>query len=562
MAHIFISYSRKDRVFANKLAAALTSYGADVWIDIEDIPAGMKWSSAIQQGLDACDVMIVIISPDSMVSTNVADEWQYYLDNEKTLIPVLCRPAKVHFQLSRIQYVNFHDQEFDTVFTQLHSELRRKGVRLAPITKSDASVQITVQKLLPVVKDASRQTRRIWLFGAVIVLVFVLLAAWGDMLWSNTNTQTDTPHPLTQIAILAETATVEGWTYTPTTDLTSTYLDIETVVAMTDQAMVAERNASATDAVSVTPSFFDQHIVRTLNGIDAISMYSSEGYLTVPVGPVYLYAFGTGANVAGGYSKSQPYVFYRDILNYNSLQHGFIHNLVPVIPNGIGTPGWGHNIEQVLEDQVNAPPLLAYLDLSEEPQLAEQLALLLTEQEFLNISSGALSSNMEVSIFGRQFVNDAVWFLVDLQEWVYDHLPRINDNPALFWISAEYFKPTTYSELGMAIEVWMSDTSEVNGSLEYTEYTIPLQNTIPIITTLHSDVTLSTTAHDLASETATFGSGLSVRVLQLNSDGTQAFIEAYDESMQRYWGWVALDVFGDADIWMATLDPQGRHLLN
>ena len=66
----------------------------------------MKWSSAIQQGLDAGDLLIVIISPNSMVSRNVEDEWQYYLDNHKPVIPVLLHPAKIHFQLSRIQYID------------------------------------------------------------------------------------------------------------------------------------------------------------------------------------------------------------------------------------------------------------------------------------------------------------------------------------------------------------------------------------------------------------------------------------------------------------------------
>jgi hypothetical protein len=49
MARIFISYSRVDEAFARQLAKTLSEYGADVWIDVEDIPAGMKWSSAIQQ---------------------------------------------------------------------------------------------------------------------------------------------------------------------------------------------------------------------------------------------------------------------------------------------------------------------------------------------------------------------------------------------------------------------------------------------------------------------------------------------------------------------------------
>jgi hypothetical protein len=98
MPRIFISYSRNDETFARQLATSLSDMGADIWIDIEDIPAGMKWSSAIQQGLDSGDLLIVIISPDSMGSHNVEDEWQYYLDNGKPVIPVLIQPTKIHFQ--------------------------------------------------------------------------------------------------------------------------------------------------------------------------------------------------------------------------------------------------------------------------------------------------------------------------------------------------------------------------------------------------------------------------------------------------------------------------------
>src|SRR5215216_746190 len=104
---IFVSYSRKDEFFARRLAQSLSQLGADVWIDIEDIPAGLRWSSAVQQGLDVCNAMIVLVSPNSMGSRNVEDEWQYYLDQSKPVIPVLLRPSKIHYQLTRIQYIDF-----------------------------------------------------------------------------------------------------------------------------------------------------------------------------------------------------------------------------------------------------------------------------------------------------------------------------------------------------------------------------------------------------------------------------------------------------------------------
>lgn len=128
MTKIFISHSSKDTDFAVRLAQTLTKMGITVWIDLEDIPAGMKWSTVIQQGLNECEAMIVILSPDAMASRNVEDEWQYYLDKRKKLIPVRWKPVDVHFQLNRIQYIDFYEQEFSRAFAQLISELERQGI--------------------------------------------------------------------------------------------------------------------------------------------------------------------------------------------------------------------------------------------------------------------------------------------------------------------------------------------------------------------------------------------------------------------------------------------------
>jgi hypothetical protein len=130
MPQLFISYSRVDEPFARRLATSLSQMGANIWIDIRDIPAGMKWSSAIQQGLDVSEAMIVVISPSSMASQNVEDEWQYYRDRGKPVIPVLYQPAQLHYQLARLQYINFHQQSYDLALSQLHSELWRKGILL------------------------------------------------------------------------------------------------------------------------------------------------------------------------------------------------------------------------------------------------------------------------------------------------------------------------------------------------------------------------------------------------------------------------------------------------
>jgi WD40 repeat protein len=124
MTRVFISYSRTDEKFARRLATDLDRLGASIWIDVDDIPPGVNWSSAIQRGLDECDVLLLIMSPESMASANVADEWQYFRDEGKPIIPVMWKATpSIHFQLRRIQYINFDGQNYDTALGTLRDRL-------------------------------------------------------------------------------------------------------------------------------------------------------------------------------------------------------------------------------------------------------------------------------------------------------------------------------------------------------------------------------------------------------------------------------------------------------
>ena len=156
MTKLFISHSSKDNEFALKLAEQLIEKGFEVWIDKSDIRAGKIWWDEVQRGLDEGDAMILVISQDAMDLRNVADEWGYYLDEEKPIVPVHWLPAKVHFRLRGLQYVNFRDAEFAGAFEHLCSELERNGFALSDsngqmhvIGSADARpVSVNVAKLL------------------------------------------------------------------------------------------------------------------------------------------------------------------------------------------------------------------------------------------------------------------------------------------------------------------------------------------------------------------------------------------------------------------------------
>jgi hypothetical protein len=132
MSRIFISYSRHDEKFARKLTRSLVEMGADVWLDVLAIPAGVNWSEAIQDGLDKSTLMLLIISPDAMASHNVGEEWQFYRDQDKPIIPILYKNARMHYQLNRLQWINFQLLPFDVALRELYEALQRHEFLLSP----------------------------------------------------------------------------------------------------------------------------------------------------------------------------------------------------------------------------------------------------------------------------------------------------------------------------------------------------------------------------------------------------------------------------------------------
>lgn len=119
MKKIFISYSRKDKVFAKRLVQALERNGAKVWFDTASIKPGENWSDEVQRGLDACDEMILILSPDAMKSPNVSDEWEYYKAQNKRIIPVYLKSTQIHYRLAKLHYIDFYNESFQVALEEL-----------------------------------------------------------------------------------------------------------------------------------------------------------------------------------------------------------------------------------------------------------------------------------------------------------------------------------------------------------------------------------------------------------------------------------------------------------
>ncbi len=85
---VFVSYSRRDSVFVETVTARLESLGLDVWLDRDDIPPSAKWRDEIQDGIERCDALILIVTPDSARSDEVGKEVVRADQLGKRIVPV------------------------------------------------------------------------------------------------------------------------------------------------------------------------------------------------------------------------------------------------------------------------------------------------------------------------------------------------------------------------------------------------------------------------------------------------------------------------------------------
>src|SRR4051794_12276962 len=91
MSDVFLSYSRRDSEFVQRLAGALSDRGKDVWVDVEGIRDGEVFPAALRSAVEHSDGFVFVISPDSVASRFCEQEVEHALEMRKRLVPLLRR---------------------------------------------------------------------------------------------------------------------------------------------------------------------------------------------------------------------------------------------------------------------------------------------------------------------------------------------------------------------------------------------------------------------------------------------------------------------------------------
>jgi len=109
--YVFISYSRRDHAFVEKLSADLRRLGVQVWRDIESIAPGTNWQEEIEKALLGAPVLLYVASLNSTASRWMDRELEKYFERAGKVIPLVLDDAGENYlrnnRLGTVQWVDF-----------------------------------------------------------------------------------------------------------------------------------------------------------------------------------------------------------------------------------------------------------------------------------------------------------------------------------------------------------------------------------------------------------------------------------------------------------------------
>lgn len=113
-SRIFISYSRKDYGVVIQLRNEIhRCTGVLPWMDVSGIETGSQFADVIAKAIDACELLVFVISPNSVESPWTLKEVLYAQEQRKKIYPVVIHdarlPRKLAFLFADVDRVDLQD---------------------------------------------------------------------------------------------------------------------------------------------------------------------------------------------------------------------------------------------------------------------------------------------------------------------------------------------------------------------------------------------------------------------------------------------------------------------
>jgi formylglycine-generating enzyme required for sulfatase activity len=156
MTQVFISYSRKDTEFVERLAADLQSTGLEVWYDLSGLEGGTRWGSEIQAAIEQSQYFLVVLSPNSLESKWVQREFLYAEGRNLKVIPLQYLPCTLPMWLLDLMVIDLQGRNYDRNFERLVKAL---GVQPGAV-KQLVEVEKPAQGQVPNRKETEEKERK------------------------------------------------------------------------------------------------------------------------------------------------------------------------------------------------------------------------------------------------------------------------------------------------------------------------------------------------------------------------------------------------------------------
>jgi hypothetical protein len=172
---VFISYSRADGRFVDRLDTELERRGFRVWLDRSDIDGGSAWRGEIAQAIRDCETFLLVFSPRAAESIDVAKELALADKYGKPILPVVLErhpiPDSMAYQLAGLQQIRISNTFFSAGFQRLLEALPAPdGLSSTPVEKNPL-----IRSVGKSMKNWSGSCR---LVTFVSVLAVLCLATW------------------------------------------------------------------------------------------------------------------------------------------------------------------------------------------------------------------------------------------------------------------------------------------------------------------------------------------------------------------------------------------------
>ena len=127
---VFVSHSSGDREPAFELVAQLESRGIRCWVAPRDVEAGSKYAESILDGIESCEVFVLLLSQASNDSDHVQRELERAAHGKKRIVPVrledLEPTGSMDYFLAGLHRVDAFGKQSGREFVEVAEQIQRK----------------------------------------------------------------------------------------------------------------------------------------------------------------------------------------------------------------------------------------------------------------------------------------------------------------------------------------------------------------------------------------------------------------------------------------------------